>query len=103
MERRHDTVEAQRLFVKVLNRDEYEAWDLLLMRLERDRGAKGRQELRIHSPHRVIVATVYVSRPLGALYVLAYHLERAKEPTWLQTETVNAYAAEIERLEKELS
>lgn len=103
MERRYDTAEGLRLFVKVLNRDEYEAWDLALLRLEQDKSAQGRREIRIRSPHRIIVATVYVSRRLGALYVLGYHLERAKEPTWRQVETLKAYVAEIEQLEGEAS
>jgi hypothetical protein len=103
MERRYDTVEGQRLLANVLNRDEYEAWDLALLRLEQDGKAQGCREIRIRSPHRVIVATVYASRRLDALYVLGYHLERAKEPTWKQVETLKAYVAEIERLEEDLS
>jgi hypothetical protein len=99
MERRYDTAEAKSLFVKVLNRDEYEAWDLALLRLQQDASAQGRREIRIRSPHRTIVATVYAFRRLNAIYVLGYHLERAKEPTWRQVETMNAYVAELERLE----
>ncbi len=100
MERRYDTVEAQRLLVRIITRLEYETLDLALNRIERDPKAHGRRDLKIHSANRVIVVTAYVSRPLKALYVLGFHLQRAQEPTKHQTETMKAYVAEIQKLER---
>jgi hypothetical protein len=100
MERRYDSVEAQRLLAKVITRLEYETLDLALSRIERDPKAQGRRDLKIHSAHRVIVITAYVSKLLKTLYVLGYHLQRAKEPTKHQAETMKAYIAEIQKLER---
>jgi DNA-binding XRE family transcriptional regulator len=71
-------------------------------RIERDPKAHGRRDLEIHSTNRVIVVTAYVSRPLKTLYVLGFHLQRAKEPTKHQTETMKAYVAEIQKLKDSL-
>jgi|SRR5258707_254152 hypothetical protein len=102
MERRYDSVEAQRLLAKIITRLEFETLDLALTRIERDPKAQGRRDLKIHAPQRVLVVTAYVSRPLKALYVLGYHLQRAKEPTKHQTETMRSYVAEIQKLERSL-
>jgi hypothetical protein len=100
MERRYDTVEAQRLLAKIITRLEYETLDLACTRIERDPNAQGRRDLKIHSANRVVVVTAYVSRSLKALYILGYHLQRAKEPTRHQVETMKAYIAEIQQLER---
>ena len=103
MERRYDTVEAQRLLAKIITRLEYETLDLACTRIERDPKAQGRRDLKIHAANRVLVVTAYVSRPLKALTILGYHFQRAKEPSRHQTETMRAYIAEIQKLERSQS
>lgn len=101
MQRRYDTPESQRLVNAVFNGTEWDSWDLQLQRIERSYSMRGRHEIRIESPKRAVVATVYASKKLSALYVLGYHIDRKGEPTENQRTRVNDYVAEIEKLEQE--